>query len=545
MFALGRQLPSLGRLFCIASPFMSTPFAALGLSSTLADTVRDRGYTTPTPIQEALIPSMLAGRDVVGQAQTGMGKTATFALPMIHNLGEGTGTLRGVVVTPTRELAKQVAEAVYAYGNRLDIRVLPIYGGQPYQRQTRRLNKGVDVVVGTPGRMLDLIRKGALDLSAVEVAVLDEADEMLSMGFIEDIKAILAATPDARQTAFFSATMSNDFQRLAKQQLDNPASCRLEPEERTVSSIEQRYYPVANKRARTPALMRLLETEDITSAIVFARTRIDTFRLADTLQSKGYNAGALNGEMDQPERQHMLDRFRNGDITILVGTNVAARGLDIDHVSHVFNYNLPRDPQVYVHRVGRTGRAGRSGTALTLVTPNRRKRLKQTERHIKRTIERTDVPSEAQVQAHRDATLRAEVATWMAAHDARRERDIIDALVDEGHDPAAIAAAALHEARTRRKAAQRTDTSKQTAPPADSHEDGMVRLRLNTGARNNTRPGQVVGTLASATKMPGSAIGRIDIHARHTMVDVPSEYAQQVRAKSGSYKIGRQRVRVE
>ncbi|MFO8231291.1 MAG: DEAD/DEAH box helicase [Longimonas sp.] len=524
---------------------MSTPFTALGLSSTLADTVSDRGYTTPTPIQEALIPSMLAGRDVVGQAQTGMGKTAAFALPMIHTLGEGTGTLRGIVVTPTRELAKQVAEAVYAYGNRLDIRVLPIYGGQPYHRQTRRLDKGVDVVVGTPGRMLDLIRKGALDLSAVQVAVLDEADEMLSMGFIEDIKAILAATPSERQTAFFSATMSNDFQRLAKQQLDNPASCRLEPKERTVSSIEQRYYPVA-KRDRTPALMRLLETEDITSAIVFARTRNDTFRLADTLQSNGYNAGALNGEMDQPERQRMLDRFRNSNITILVGTNVAARGLDIDHVSHVFNYNLPRDPQVYVHRVGRTGRAGRSGTALTLVTPNRRKRLKQTERHIKRTIERTDVPSDAQVQAHRDATLRAEVATWMAAHDPRRERDIVDALVDEGHDPAAIAAAALHEARTRRKATQRQDNApKQAARPADSHEDGMVRLRLNTGKRNNTRPGQIVGTLASATKMPGSAIGRIDIHPSHTMVDVPSEYVQQVRAKSGSYKIGRQRVRVE
>lgn len=523
---------------------MSTSFADLGLTSALTDTVRDRGYDTPTPIQEALIPSMLAGRDVVGQAQTGMGKTAAFALPMIDSFGEGTGTLRGVVLTPTRELAKQVAEAVYAYGNRLDIRVLPIYGGQPYQRQIRRLKQGVDVMVGTPGRVLDLIRKGALDLSQVEIAVLDEADEMLSMGFIEDIKAILAATPDERQTAFFSATMSNDFQRLAKQQLDNPASCRLEPEERTVSSIEQRYYPVA-KRDRTSALMRLLETEDITSAIVFARTRNDTFRLADTLQSKGYDAGALNGEMDQPERQRMLDRFRSGAITILVGTNVAARGLDIDHVSHVFNYNLPRDPQVYVHRVGRTGRAGRSGTALTLVTPNRRKRLKQTERHIKRTIARTDVPSDEEVQAHRDAKLRAEVATWMAANDYSRERDIIAGLVEQGHDPLDVAAAALHVARTQRTNAQRSASPKKSDRPAASHEDGMVRLRLNTGKRNNTRPGQVVGTLASATKMPGSAIGRIDIHAGHTTVDVPSEYVEQVRAKSGSYKIGRQRVRVE
>ena len=523
---------------------MSTSFTALGLNASLAETVSERGYTTPTPIQEALIPAQLAGRDVVGQAQTGMGKTAAFALPMLHTLGEGTGTLRGIVVTPTRELAKQVAEAVYTYGNRLNIRVLPIYGGQPYQRQIRRLKKGVDVVVGTPGRMLDLIRKKALDLSTVQVAVLDEADEMLSMGFIDDIKAILSATPDERQTAFFSATMSNDFQRLAKQQLNNPESCRLEPKERTVSSIEQRYYPVS-KRDRTPALMRLLETEDITSAIVFARTRNDTFRLADTLQSKGYNAGALNGEMDQPERQRMLDRFRSGAITILVGTNVAARGLDIDHVSHVFNYNLPRDPQVYVHRVGRTGRAGRSGTALTLVTPNRHKRLKHTERHIKRTIVRTDVPSESDVQTHRDAKLRSEVSEWIASNNTSRERAIVDALADEGHDPLDVAAAALQVARKQRAKANRPASPKKADQPVASHEDGMVRLRLNTGKRNNTRPGQVVGTLASATKMPGSAIGRIDIHAGHTTVDVPSEYVKQIRAKSGSYKIGRQRVRVE
>ena len=532
---------------------MSPSFSDLGLNDILTRTVANRGYTDPTPIQAALIPSLLAGRDVVGRAQTGTGKTAAFALPMIHHLDAGTGTLRGLVLCPTRELARQVAEAVYTYGEKAGIRVLPIYGGQPYGRQIRRLKAGVDVVVGTPGRLLDLIRKGAIDLGHVQTAVLDEADEMLSMGFIDDIEAILDATPADRQTAFFSATMSKDFERLATRHLDAPETCRLEPDERTAAAIEHRAYAVSAPD-RLDALLRLLEVEDVDSAIVFARTRADTFALADALTKHGVSAGALNGEMDQSERQRMLRRFKNQEVTVLVGTNVAARGLDIDHISHVFNYELPRDPEVYVHRVGRTGRAGSTGTAISLVPSNQRKRLAQIERYTKRTIERATLPTDAEVQAHRDAAFRTQVTEWLG-DDCARERDIVEALVSQGRSPVDVAAAALKAARS---GLGTTDASTHGGPheasngsagpsAADrtSHENGMVRLTLNTGRQNGTRPGQVVGTLAGGAKMPGGVIGKIDIHARHTTVDVPSEYVDQILAKSGRYKIGSRRVRVE
>ena len=522
---------------------MSTAFADLGLNATFVDTVADRGYTEPTPIQEALIPSILAGRDVVGQAQTGTGKTAAFALPMLHHLDEGTGQLRGLVLCPTRELAGQVAQAVYTYGERAGIRVLPIYGGQSYGKQIRRIKQGVDVVVGTPGRLLDLLRKGVLDLSAVEMAVLDEADEMLSMGFIDDIEAILAATPDERQTAFFSATMSRSFERLASRHLHDPETCRLEASDRTASTIEQRAYRV-HKRDRLDALVRLLEVEPVESAIVFARTRADTFQLADALAARGVSAGALNGEMDQPERQRMLNRFRNRSISVLVGTNVAARGLDIDHISHVFNYELPTDPEVYVHRVGRTGRAGKQGTAISLVPSNKRKLLGKIERYTRSDVTWSRLPSDEDVQAHRNARFREEVEAWMEDSDCDRERDVVQALMDAGHAPLDVAAAALKAARTgSKKEASATESSSASAG-RDSHEDGMVRLTLNVGKRTGTRPGQVVGTLAGGSSMPGSAIGKIDIGTKETTVDVPVQYAEQVVAKSGTYKIGSRRVSV-
>ena len=520
---------------------MSTSFASLGLNSHLIQTVKDLGYETPTPIQSALIPPLLNGRDAVGQAQTGTGKTAAFTLPMLNHLGGGTGVVRGLVLCPTRELARQVASAVETYGSNVGMSVLAIYGGQSYRKQIGRLKQGVDVVAGTPGRLLDLINKGLIDLSNVEVAVLDEADEMLSMGFIDDIEAILSHTPADRQTAFFSATMSRGFEKLSKRHLDRPEVCRLKAGNRTAENIEQRAYYVA-KRERLDALCRLLAVESVESAIVFARTRADTFRLADQLQAKGHTAGALNGEMDQPERRKMLNRFKHKQISVLVGTNVAARGLDIDHISHVFNYELPQDPEVYVHRVGRTGRAGKSGTAISLVPRNRRKRLKKIERYTKRSIHVDSLPTEADVRARRDAKLREQVAERVEASDWDRERDIIHALMNEGHDPVDIAAAMLKAARNRSPKKEKKTASERVR---DSHEDGMVRLKLNTGKRQGTRPGQVVGTIAGGSGMPGSAIGKIDIGGTHTMIDIPAQYVDQVIAKSGMYKIGSRRVRVE
>jgi ATP-dependent RNA helicase DeaD len=528
----------------MASP---TSFAALGLADRLAATVAARGYDAPTPIQAALLPPLLAGRDAIGQAPTGTGKTAAFTLPMLQHLGEGTGTLRGLVLTPTRELAKQVADAVYTYGQRLGVRVLPIYGGTSYGKQIRRLKKGTDVVVGTPGRVLDLLRKGALDLSRVTHAVLDEADEMLSMGFIDDIEAILGATPEGRQTAFFSATLSRDFERLAARHLTDPATGRVEASDRLADAIEQRYY-VVSKRRRLDALQTLLEVEDVESAIVFARTRAETFELAEALMQAGYRAGALNGEMDQSARTAMLARFRDRRIQILVGTNVAARGLDIDHVSHVINVGLPRDPEVYVHRIGRTGRAGATGTALTLVAHHHRGQIRKVERYTKQSIAEATLPTAAELADHRDARLRADLAARLeAAGDCTREYAIVADLVEQGYGPLAIAAAALKAARGEAPGlgADAPDEAPahagDGAPPAhahDSHEDGMVRLRLDIGHKHGTRPGQVVGALAGGAGMPGKVIGRIDIHPRHTLVDVPERYAGQVRAQSGTYRIG-------
>ncbi len=531
---------------------MSTSFDQFNLAPTLVQTVADRGYEAPTPIQQALIPAMLDGRDVIGQAQTGTGKTAAFALPLLHKLQPGQGHVQALVLTPTRELAKQVAEAVYLYGRNGGTRVLPIYGGESTSRQIRRLKKGIDVVVGTPGRLLDLIRKGALDLSNVETVVLDEADEMLSMGFIDDIESILSATPSDRQTAFFSATLPTSIKRLAERHMRNPKTCRLEPNQRTADTIEQRYY-VVNHRDRTSALLRLLEAEPTESVIVFSRTRKDSFVLAAELQQHGHSAGALNGQMDQSARNRMLERFRDRRIDILVGTDVASRGLDIDHISHVVNYELPRDPQVYVHRVGRTGRAGSTGVALTLITNRERGKLSKIERYTKRKMTQTELPTEADLQASRDRQLTEQLSKRLETNGFVRERAVAASLVKEGHDPLDIAAAALQTTRTKSRTTSRQPARQDEGPRRGgrsngharaSHERGMVRLTMDTGKASGARPGHVVSTLSHFGGIPGGVIGKITIKPRQTLVDVPADLVDKLLAQSGNYKIKNRRVQL-
>ena len=550
---------------------MSTSFDQFDLAPTLVQTVADRGYETPTPIQRALIPAMLAGRDVVGQAQTGTGKTAAFALPLLHKLTPGQGHVQALVLTPTRELAKQVAEAVYIYGADAGARVLPIYGGDSIGRQIRRLQKGIDVVVGTPGRLLDLIRRRKLDLSGVETVVLDEADEMLSMGFIDDIESILSATPSERQTAFFSATLPQSIQRLADRHMRNPETCRLEPDQRTADTIDQRYC-VVRHHERMAALLRLLQAEPTESVIVFARTRKDSFDLAAELQQHGYRAGALNGAMDQHARNRMLDRFRNRRIDVLVGTDVASRGLDIDHISHVVNYELPRDPEVYVHRVGRTGRAGSTGVALTLITNREQRKLKKIERYTKRSMTHTPLPTDADLRALRDEHLADRLTKRLADATLDRERAVAAALVADGHDPLDVAAAALQSARQHpstkagakgspraatprparasnghsqdRRNGRRNGRSNGRSAGRRSHEQGMVRLTLDAGKASGARPGHVVSTLSHFGDIPGGAIGKITIENRPTLVDVPADLVDKLLAQSGNYKIKNQRVQL-
>ncbi|MCB0071829.1 MAG: DEAD/DEAH box helicase, partial [Caldilineaceae bacterium] len=488
---------------------MSTQFARLQLHPELVQTVASLGYSEPTPIQAAVIPLMLKELDVIGQAKTGTGKTAAFALPVLNNLLLGGGFVQCLVMAPTRELAVQVARAFSDYSRDLDVSVLAVYGGQPYAPQIRQLNRGVDIVVGTPGRLLDLIKRKSLDLSQVRTVVLDEADEMLSMGFIEDIEAILAATPPTRQTALFSATISREVRRLADSYLHKPQFISVAGEDVTVAAIEQRHYLV-DADDKVAAITRLLEMEETERAIVFVRTRVDSGRVADMLTARGFPAEALNGDMNQDARTRTLNRFRHADLRVLVATDVAARGLDIDDISHVINYDLPTDPEVYVHRIGRTGRAGRTGVAISLVTRSQLRQLSRIEQTIRQSIPRATLPTAEEIQASRETRLIEQIKVWMRRGRYRREWELVADMVDEGHEPLEIAAAALKLARgeerhrpimtVREVLEERPRKSKQGKQRsgksqnnngarswqrdrggAKSHEPGMVRLVLDAG----------------------------------------------------------------
>jgi ATP-dependent RNA helicase DeaD len=354
---------------------MTTAFDTLGLCPALEQTVTELGYTQPTPIQAGMIPLVLAGRDVLGQAQTGTGKTAAFALPMLQRLDLHSPGVQGLVLAPTRELAVQVADAVYRYGHQLGVRVLPIYGGQSYERQQRRLAQGMPVVVGTPGRLLDLLRQGILDLHQVRSLVLDEADAMLQMGFIDDVDALIQATPATRQTILVSATLSPSIRQLALRYMHDPLTVAIDHAVRTVPQTAQRYY-LLHAASKVAALTRLLEAEEMTRGLIFVRTRVGAAALGEDLVTRGYPAEALHGDLSQAARETVLHRFRTGLAATLVATDVGARGLDIPEVSHVINFDLPDTAADYVHRVGRTGRAGRAGVAITLVTPQDVPRLR-------------------------------------------------------------------------------------------------------------------------------------------------------------------------
>jgi len=442
---------------------MNTDFSNLNLHPKLVQAVVERGYETPTPIQTQVIPVMLAGQDVIGQAQTGTGKTAAFALPMLQNLQPNAGEVQALVVTPTRELAKQVANAVYEYGRFQNVSVLPVYGGSPYGRQIRRLREGVDIVVGTPGRLLDLIQRKSLDLSSTHIVVLDEADEMLSMGFVEDIEALLDETPETRQTALFSATMPAPIRRLADRYLNNPQAITIKHKELTVESTDQRYYMV-NEFDKLAALTRLFEMEEISSALIFTKTRVGSDELAGQLSGRGYSAEALNGDLSQDARERTLRRFRDHQVKVLVATDVAARGLDIDDISHVFNYDIPYDVESYVHRIGRTGRAGKTGVAISLITPAEQWRLGRIERFTKHPIAKAELPTETEILQFREETLVEQVNVWLKRGRCRREHEIVTEMAEAGHDPLMIAAP--HRTDQQSEAERRTQAHSKAGSPA-------------------------------------------------------------------------------
>lgn len=543
---------------------MTNEFGLIGLRPELVQTLIERGYSAPTPIQSELISALLAGRDVIGQSQTGSGKTAAFGLPILQTLQAGQCHVQSLIMAPTRELAIQVAEAMGQYGRRVGVRVLTVYGGQPYNTQISRLKKGADVVVGTPGRLLDLIQRKSLDLQHVSTVVLDEADEMLSMGFIADIEAILEATPAERQTALFSATMPKQILRLAKRYLRNPHSFTMGRQKLTVATVEQRYYLI-NESDRLAALTRLFEAEPIVSALVFARTRLCTGELANALVARGFQAEVLNGDLSQEARERVLQRFRNNHVKVLVATDVAARGLDIDHVSHVFNYDLPRDHELYVHRIGRTGRAGKSGVAISLLTPKERWFLRKIESYTKQKMTLATLPTEEGIQRQRDQLLVERMMVWLRRGRCQRERDMVATLTEQGHDMVEIAAAALKLVRAEEKqrpiapitelredrprqakpAAKRRNRSKEKAAGHTSHEQGMVRLALSSGTADGFNVSHIVGSLSHHADIPGRCIGKISIKNQTTFVDVPEEVVSLVLAKKSSYRIGQRQIAIE
>ncbi len=543
---------------------MTEQFNDLNLRPELMQAIGALDYVEPTPIQAAVIPLMLAGTDVIGQAQTGTGKTAAFALPILNNLKSDSRHVQAMVLCPTRELALQVAQAFDQYGKYQNVRVLAVYGGQPYGPQISRLNRGVDVVIGTPGRMLDLIERNSLNLNHVTTVVLDEADEMLSMGFIEDIQSILGETPEERQTALFSATLPNPIRRLADRYMRKPRSVQIEREHVTVAAIDQRYHLV-HFTDKLNALTMLFEVETPTSALIFVRTRAGTADLSNELSRRGYPAESLNGDLSQEARERTLLRFRQNQIKVLVATDVAARGLDIDNISHVFNYDLPDDPEIYIHRIGRTGRAGKSGIAISLVTPSEKRLLRQIESLIRQPITKTALPTVEDIKARRENELLENVRMWLGRARYRRERELVAKLVEEGNDPLEIAAAALRLARAdekQRPVAQVNEVldTRPQRPERDfkrnnyrrssetekvSHEPGMVRLNVNMGRVQGIRPNDVVGTIAFHADIPGSTIGKIFIQDKHTLVDVPEKYVARILAMNGNYNIRKQPISLQ
>jgi len=526
----------------------SSGFTSLKLRPELQRALSDLGYEEPTPIQREAIPTLLEGRDLLGQAATGTGKTAAFALPILERLvarepGDGPMAL---VLVPTRELAIQVSEAVHRYGRDLGARVVPIYGGQPIGRQLQSLQRGVDVVVATPGRALDHLSRRSLQLGDLQMVVLDEADEMLDMGFAEDIEAILAETPTERQTVLFSATLPPRIDKIARRHLRDPVRVQMGREADgpgETPKVRQRAYIVA--RAHKPAALgRVLDVESPAAAIVFCRTREEVDSLTETLNGRGYRAEPLHGGMNQEQRDRVMGRLRSGTADLLVATDVAARGLDVDQLTHVVNYNVPSAPESYVHRIGRVGRAGREGVAITLAEPREHRLLKAIERMTGQQIVVEKVPTIADLRARQLELTRVALHETLGEGDLEGVRVVVESLTDE-FDLMEVALAAVklvHQAGAASAdevdipdVGARPDRGPRTDRPAGPRGGrgrptgaGMTRLFVGAGRTNGIRPQDLVGAIAGESRLSGRQIGAIDIADRFSLVDVPEDAADEV-----------------
>ncbi len=506
-------------------------FAQLALSPSILKSIDEVGYETPSPIQAESIPPLLAGRDLLGQAQTGTGKTAAFALPLLSRLNLSLKRPQLLVLTPTRELAIQVAEAMQTYARHMkDFHILPVYGGQPMGAQLRQLQRGVQVVVGTPGRVMDHLRRKTLLLDDLSAVVLDEADEMLRMGFIEDVEWILEHTPEQRQVALFSATMPKPIERIARRYLNDPVEVRIKAKTSTVETITQRYWQVSGVH-KLDALTRILEVEAFDAMIVFVRTKTATVELAEKLEARGYASAALNGDMNQQTREQTVDRLKKGKLDIVVATDVAARGLDVERISHVVNYDIPYDTEAYVHRIGRTGRAGRKGEAILFVSPREKRMLRAIEKATRQPIEQMNLPSRADVAGKRIERFKQMITDTLEAQELAFYEEVIDGYQAE-HDigMSEIAAAlaflvqrdkplVVKEKAPQEKVPQREQEKR---PRRESRPDeGMERYRIEVGREHGVEPKHIVGAIANEADLESRYIGHIRINDTFSTVDLP------------------------
>ena len=533
-------------------------FASLGIAAALARGLAELGYEEPTPIQREAIPPLLEGRDVLGQAATGTGKTAAFALPLLQRLPKAAPPASKpavLVLVPTRELAMQVAEAFHRYGRAIGALTVPIYGGQEFSQQINVLRRGVHVVVATPGRALDHVRRKTLDLSAVTAIVLDEADEMLDMGFAEELEGILEAAPAQRQTALFSATIAPRIAKIADRHLSDPVRVQVAQEQTPVGrmpKVRQTAYVVARAH-KAQALGLVLDLETPTLALVFCRMRTDVDTLSESLAARGYRVEALHGGMTQAQRDRVMKKARGGTVDVLVATDVAARGLDIEHVTHVVNFNIPQSPADYVHRIGRTGRAGREGVAITFAEPREHRQLRSIEAVTGRAIETAKLPTVLDVKAKRLEVMRGELREALVAGELDQYRVVVEALAEE-FDVMDVAAAAVKMAQESGASAAGPAADVPVAkpererdrPPKSGPRDtrskgarsrGMVRIYVGSGRKHNMRPADLVGAIANEANIDASSIGAIEITDSYSLVELPEELADPVIAVLRSTKI--------
>ena len=525
----------------------SVNFKSFGLSEALIKVLDEVGYETPSAIQEQCIPHLLNGHDVIGQAQTGTGKTAAFALPLIDRIDINTNQVQLLVLAPTRELAIQVSEAIQTYARHLKgLHVLPIYGGQSYDIQLRPLKRGVHVVVGTPGRVMDHIKKGTLKLNSLKALVLDEADEMLRMGFIDDVKWVMEKLPKERQIALFSATMPDVIRRVAEKFLNDPKIVKIKTKTATAQTISQSYWLVSGVN-KLDALTRILEVESFDALLIFVRTKTATVDLAEKLSARGFSAEAINGDIVQNQRERTIQQLKKGKIDILIATDVAARGLDVERISHVVNYDIPQDPESYVHRIGRTGRAGREGKAILFVAPRERRMLQTIERITRQPITPMQLPSAKIINEQRVTNFKQRISDTLNNQELgifeelilsfQKEHEVDAfkiasalALMAQGTEPLLLSEKELSQGSFKEGSKAKISISVHADPLKNNPSIKMRRYRLAVGRKDNIKPGNVLGAIANEAEISSEFIGAIQIFQDFTTIDLPDEMTKETLA---------------